>query len=61
MKYKAKKSYKALPYAENFCGFGSGSKHLKLMAGEWVECNPPAKLKEHLEPKIKKAEKHDGN
>ncbi len=61
MKYKAKKSYKELPYADNYCGFGSASKHLRLMAGEWIECNPPVKLQEHLEPKEKKGVKKDGN
>jgi hypothetical protein len=56
MKYKAKKSYFELPYAKNFCGYGSASKHLKLINKEWVECNPPAELKEHLQPKSEKKE-----
>ena len=48
MKYKAKKSYKELPPEKNYISFGSGSKHIKLMSGEPVECDPPKELLEYL-------------
>jgi hypothetical protein len=50
MKFKAKDSYKKLPMAENFCHYKSASTHMKLMAGEWVDCTPPKKLIKHLTP-----------
>lgn len=53
MKYKAKKSYKDLPMTKNYHAFGSDSKHIKLMAGEEVECTPPKSLIEHLETSTK--------
>jgi|FLOH01.1.fsa_nt_gi hypothetical protein len=56
MKYKAKESYKKLPMTENYCHYKSASTHLRLMAGLWVECDPPKELLEHLEPE-KKASK----
>jgi hypothetical protein len=60
MKYKAKKSYEKLLPNESYISFGSSSKHIKLMAGELVECNPPKQLLEHLE-QIGKKENKDGN
>jgi|DEB0MinimDraft_4_1074332.scaffolds.fasta_scaffold29303_2 hypothetical protein len=60
MKYKAKKSYKELPPEKNYISFGSGSKHIKLMSGEPVECDPPKELLEYLE-QVGKKEKKDGD
>jgi len=48
MKYKIKETYKDLPNSENYVSLGSGSTHLRLMAGEWVECNPTKELEKHL-------------
>tara|TARA_R100000734_G_C3286327_1_gene78961 strand:+ start:189 stop:371 length:183 start_codon:yes stop_codon:yes gene_type:complete len=59
MKYKAKESYKKLPPDKNYISFGSASKHLRLMAGESVECDPPKELLEYLQGSGK--EKKDGD
>ena len=59
MKYKAKESYKKLPPDKDYISFGSGSKHIKLMSGESVKCDPPKELLEYLQEVGK--EKKDGN
>jgi len=64
MKYKAKKSYRKLSYAENYCAFGSASSHSKLMAGESIEKVPPKELMEYLEEvgiPAKKKKQEGGN
>ena len=47
-KYKAQASSKEVPNEENYCAYGSASSHQRLMAGETIEKDVPAKLLEHL-------------
>lgn len=56
-KYKAKESYKKLPFSENFCAYGSASSHMRLMDDIVIERDVPVELLEHLtevKPKVEK-------
>ena len=59
MKYKAKASYKKMK--DNDFMILAPQKHRILLAGGWVEFDPPKELKEHLQPEKAKKVKEDKN
>lgn len=52
-KYRAKQSYMKLPLEESYWALGDPKKHETLLAGKWINAEPPADIEKHLTTKKK--------